>query len=90
VIWPEHHNRVYGHIAHNGQRKENKAMTNDTNIRAALRELRQGAVDIDTLLDAMGAPSELESLSWAARERGDVVAGRMADELARRGEWGEA
>lgn len=34
----------------------------------------------------LGIPTELEGLAWAVRA-GDGAAGRMADELARRGEW---
>lgn len=38
--------------------------------------------EINDWLDSIGAPTELEALSWAARERGDVDAGRDADRLA--------
>jgi hypothetical protein len=34
------------------------------------------------------APTEMEALAWAGRN-GDEIAARMADELARRAEWGE-
>lgn len=39
------------------------------------------------LNEVEGAPSEFEALARAARERGDDVAGEMADGLARQAEW---
>jgi hypothetical protein len=50
--------------------------------------MRPGEHWIDAALDELPeAPTELEALVWAAREHGDKIAGRMADELARTQEW---
>ena len=65
--------------------QDRTAATLDATMREALRELE--GMPVDEWLDELGAPSEFESLVWAARERGDLIAGRMADELARRAEF---